>query len=73
MGAVSVGESALSGMECPFSLLYMNSARDICLRLLMHTACCPLRLAEDSAGSSIAARMAMMAITTSSSIRVNPA
>ena len=32
----------------------------------------PLALARDNAGKSIAAKMAMIAITTSSSIKVNP-
>ena len=37
----------------------------------MHWARCALHLAAASAGSSIAARMAIMAITTSNSINVN--
>src|SRR5664279_3771686 len=44
----------------------------ICLRLLMQLISCAFRFADASAGSSSAARMAMMAMTTSSSIRVNP-
>ena len=37
----------------------------------MQEACLPRALARDSAGKSIAARMAMIAITTSNSISVN--
>src|SRR6266545_4210491 len=43
-----------------------------CLVLFMHRMACALIFALLKAGSSIAARMAMMAITTSSSIRVKP-
>src|SRR5438045_510020 len=41
-----------------------------CLTLLRQAVVCALALALASAGKSIAARMAMMAITTSSSIKV---
>src|ERR1035437_7153349 len=43
-----------------------------CRRLLMHDIPCAFCFALDSAGSSIAASMAMMAMTTSSSINVKP-
>src|SRR5262245_53907531 len=43
-----------------------------CLRLLTQEIAWALPFAFASAGKSIAARMAMMAMTTSSSIRVNP-
>ena len=49
----------------------MSMAKPNCLTLFMHSACCPFCLALESAGSSIAARIAMMAMTTSSSINVN--
>src|ERR1017187_3783134 len=42
-----------------------------CRRLLMHRICCALVFAEDSAGNNRAARGAMMAMTTRSSMRVN--
>src|ERR1017187_7784784 len=42
-----------------------------CFWLLMQAAACPLSLAADKAGSNSAARMAMIAITTSNSIKVN--
>jgi hypothetical protein len=51
----------------------MASAMPNCLRLLAHTACWALRLVAASAGSSNAAYIAMMAMTTNSSIKVNPA
>ena len=47
-------------------------ARHRC-RLLMHPTACPFCLALASAGSSNAARMAMIAMTTSSSIKVKAA
>ena len=53
-------------------MTYSAVAKPICLRLFLHCVetACDLALAR--AGSSSAARMAMMAMTTSSSIRVNP-
>ena len=44
----------------------------ICRRLEMHAVRLARFLALPSAGRSMAARMAMMAMTTSSSIRVKP-
>src|SRR5450631_658034 len=44
----------------------------ICLMLLVHLMRMALSLALESAGKSMAARMAMMAITTSNSMRVKP-
>src|SRR5215469_13171359 len=49
---------------------YMTLAMPICLRLLRQAVCCALRLARLRAGRSIAAKMAMMAMTTNNSIRV---
>src|SRR4051794_23448378 len=45
----------------------------ICRRLLRHCVRLAFSLAFDSAGKSMAARMAIIAITTSNSISVNPA
>ena len=42
----------------------------ICLRLAVHFAACPRSRACCKAGISIAAKIAMIAITTSSSIKV---
>src|SRR5438445_6548435 len=58
-------------MRSLLSLRYICQASMICLELLMHEIACALIFALLNAGSSIAARMAMIAITTSSSIRVN--
>jgi len=41
--------------------------------LFKQDICWPFDFARDNAGSNIAARMAMIAITTKSSINVNPA
>src|SRR5438105_758493 len=49
---------------------YIKQPTWICFRLLMHRIPCARILAWLSAGKSIAARIAMIAITTSSSIRV---
>src|SRR5690242_14662751 len=43
-----------------------------CFMLLVHLICCALLFARERAGSSIAAKMAMMAMTTRSSMRVKP-
>ena len=50
----------------------MILTRVICRRLLKHAACCALRFELASAGNNIAAKMAIMAMTTSNSIKVNP-
>ena len=47
-------------------------AKPICFWLLMHLTLFALALDRASAGSSRLAKMAMMAITTSSSMSVNP-
>src|ERR1035438_3864274 len=44
----------------------------ICRRLLIQEILLDLIFADESAGNSIAAKMAMMALTTSNSISVNP-
>ena len=50
----------------------MTQAVCICFKLFMQVMACALVLACDNAGNSMAARMAMMAMTTSSSIKVKP-
>src|ERR1035441_6874813 len=50
----------------------MNQAYCSCLRLFRQAMPWPFALALFKAGRSSAARIAMMAITTSSSMRVNP-
>src|SRR5260221_11020868 len=49
----------------------MTLAIPICRRLLMHEVCLLRALAFESAGSNNAARIAIIAITTSNSISVN--
>src|ERR1017187_2226356 len=65
--------SLLSGpTQFLLSSTYILLASDSCLRPLTHAICCARALADASAGNNIAARMAIIAMTTSSSIRVNP-
>src|ERR1035437_9066992 len=59
-----------SGILSPLSSPYIRKASPHCLLLFRQEMLCALLLAFASAGSSIAARMAMMAMTTSSSISV---
>src|SRR5512140_1107828 len=54
------------------SLAYIAQQIWSCLALLRQEAAWPFSFAFPKAGRSIAARIAMMAITTSSSIRVKP-
>src|SRR5438128_2444070 len=64
--------SMLGGMESLLSCTYINQAHCNCLRLLIQAIPCALCFALLNPGNSIAARIAMMAMTTRSSIRVNP-
>src|SRR5258706_104735 len=59
------------GNKSPLSSEYMITARPICFSLLTQLIASALSFALLNAGSSMAARMAMMAMTTSNSIRVN--
>src|ERR1035438_1396333 len=65
---VALEKSNLSAL----SSVYMRQAKASCRLLFMHCTPCAFSLARDNAGSSSAARIAMMAMTTSSSISVNP-
>src|SRR6476660_1741286 len=56
----------------PSSLKYIQLARPICLRLFVHLIAWAFALALLSAGRSMPAKMAIIAITTSSSIKVKP-
>ena len=49
----------------------MKNPKPICLRLLRHTTEAPRCLARLSAGKSIPAKIAIIAMTTSNSIKVN--
>src|ERR1039458_257199 len=60
------------GKKSLLSPEYMITASPICFSLLKQLIASALSFALLSAGSSMAARMAMMAMTTSNSIRVKP-
>src|SRR5713101_6852295 len=64
--------SMLGGRASPFSRTYMCHPNCNCLRLFMQAMDCALALALANAGDSMPARIAMMAMTTSSSMSVNP-
>src|SRR3974390_3323210 len=66
---------SLLGFGGTFSWLspvYRYHANCSCFMLLRQETPCAFVFARDKAGSSMAAKMAMMAITTSSSINVKP-
>src|SRR5207248_10259168 len=63
---------SFGGRRSWLSTAYKCQQTESCLRLLKQLTVLDLSLALVNAGSSIAARMAMMAITTSSSMSVNP-
>src|SRR5712671_6304100 len=71
-GLVAAGFFLLSGSLSALSSQYITQASCNCFSLFKQADCSALLLAFDNAGKSIAARIAMMAITTSSSISVNP-
>src|ERR1035437_6003796 len=54
------------------SPVYINQHVESCFILLRQPIACALPLALDNAGSNSAARMAMIAMTTSNSIKVKP-
>src|SRR3954471_3387431 len=58
------------GRRSPLSFTYMIQARMSCLLLFMHETACARALARLKAGNSMAAKIAMIAMTTSNSIRV---
>src|SRR4051812_25323022 len=60
------------GRQSELSCVYIFNAKPHCLSLLQRVARCAAAFDRASAGSSIAAKSAMMAITTSNSINVNP-
>src|SRR6266542_2420784 len=65
-------ELMFGGTESLFSSAYMAHASCSCRTLLRHATPCAFALALLNAGNSIEARIAMMAMTTSNSMRVNP-
>src|ERR1035437_2433238 len=56
----------------PQSVAYIRTDMAICLRLLRHWVCIAFCRTREKTGNKIAARMAMIAMTTKSSIRVKP-
>ena len=58
------------GNLSPLSKAQVRKAKPICLRLLTQLMRWARALARASAGNSMAARMAMMAMTTNNSMRV---
>jgi hypothetical protein len=60
------------GNQSLLSVAYMAQTSASCLRLLVHWIRLPSALARPSAGNRSAARMAMIAMTTSNSINVKP-
>src|SRR5690348_1162416 len=69
---LSPGSSGLGQYRSAESTAYNAKDNATCLELFMHWICWALDLARARAGKSMAAKMAMIAITTSNSIRVNP-
>src|SRR5262245_2171015 len=69
---VVLPSSGFGGRKSLLSPAYICQARINCLPLFMQKMPCDLDLDFESAGRSIAARIAMMAMTTSSSISVKP-
>src|ERR1035441_8993124 len=69
---LKVGSLFSGPTQVLLSSTYILLASDSCLRPLTHAICCARALADASAGNNIAARMAMIAMTTSSSINVKP-
>src|SRR5258708_16310613 len=67
-----VAEPLFSARREPLSSAYIASASCTCLRLLRQEIPSALALALLSAGSNMAARIAMIAMTTNNSIRVKP-
>src|SRR2546422_2817532 len=64
-------EGTLIGYWSPLSSAQVRKDRPICLRLLVQLMRWARALARASAGNNMAAKMAMMAMTTNNSIRVN--
>ena len=74
-GTQQLPPDSANGLFCAslpsLSALYIWKDRTNCLRLFKHAVCLPLDLAVASAGISKDARIAMMAIMSNSSIKVN--
>src|SRR5438105_9219602 len=62
----------LAGSQSALSAVYITQTVESCFSLFVHCTRLAAALARASAGRSIAARIAIMAITTSSSMSVKP-
>src|ERR1035441_1002577 len=71
-GPLNEATELLGGFLSSLSPMYICAQYWSCFKLLRHTIFCACSLARLRAGKSKAARMVMIAITTSSSINVNP-
>src|SRR5277367_3952671 len=71
-GPLAAMPHLLGGMTSLLSSVYIAQQSWSCFKLLVHCRAWALVLALLKAGNSIAARMAIMAITTSNSTRVKP-
>src|SRR5208337_1393884 len=71
-GPLAAMPHLLGGMTSLLSSVYIAQQSWSCFKLLMHCRAWALVLALLKAGNSIAAKMAMMAITTSNSKSVKP-
>ena len=68
----SLVELVMPGRMSALSIAYNCTATLSSLRLLKHAFCCPADFVRPNAGNSNEARMAMIEISTSNSMRVNP-
>jgi hypothetical protein len=64
--------NCMGGSQSPLSLLYTYTATASCFKLFRHAIWLALALACASAGRSMEARIAIIEMTTRSSINVNP-
>src|SRR2546426_1629974 len=71
LGATLPTMASFGGIRSSLSSAYMTHERPSCFRLLRHVMPCAFVFALDSVGKSMDAKIAMMAMTTSSSMRVN--
>src|SRR5690348_9662087 len=69
---IPLGSHHPDGRLSWWSMANIGNPKPHCLRFDMHWMVCARCLAADKAGNNKAARMAMMAITTSNSISVKP-
>src|SRR6266850_2026464 len=71
LGAILPTMASFGGIRSSLSSAYRTHERPSCFRLSRHVMPCAFVFALDSVGKSMDAKIAMMAMTTSSSMRVN--